>query len=288
MRRTGVEVHAVARNPPVGLEGARWHAVDLFDGRATRQALRRIEPDTIVHLAWCAVPPQYRTAPDNLEWLKATVDLARNFAEMGGRRFVGIGTGAEYDPTARSCREDATPLRPADLYGATKVATFTSLTAWCRQNEVEFAWPRLFAQYGPGEHSARIVAYTIQRLLEGCDAICSAGTQRRDFLHVSDVGRAITHIALGDVEGPVNIGSGSAISVADLLAEVERQLHGHGRVILGERETAPGEAEVFAPDVTRLGLLGWRPAVGLKDGVADSIRWWRQCGGSTSEPAHRP
>lgn len=278
MAQAGLEVHAAARHPPAEPASVRWHALDLFERQATTTLLARVAPHTIVHAAWYAVPPDYRTSSENLDWVAATMHLAQAFARGGGERFIGIGSGAEYDPAAGTCQEDTTCLRPTDLYGAAKVAVFEVLTSWCRKMGIQFAWPRLFAQYGPGEHPSRVVAYTIRSLLEGHDALCSAGTQRRDFLHVADVGRAITHAALNQVEGPVNIGSGNAISIAEVLAEVGRQLPGKARVVLGERGLHPGEAPVFVPDVGRLFELGFRPSIGLADGIADSIRWWRDRG----------
>ena len=59
-------------------------------------------------------------------------------------------------------------------------------------------------------------------------ANCSDGTQRRDFLHIEDVGRAIVSLLDSDVTGPTNICSGQAIPIREIAIQAAE--------LIGKRE----------------------------------------------------
>ena len=95
--------------------------------------------------------------------------------------------------------------------------------------------------------------------------------------------RSLTALFDSGLEGPVNIGSGHAISVGSIADKIVSRL---GAPQLVEFKTS-GRAENTAPlivaDTTRLfGELGWQPAVSLEDGIDQSISWWRQHANVTS------
>ena len=81
---------------------------------------------------------------------------------------------------------------------------------------VEFAWCRLFYLYGEGEDARRLVPYIRQQLHKGEPAELTSGKQIRDFMDVSEAGRRIANLALGNQTGPVNICSGTPITVRQL------------------------------------------------------------------------
>jgi nucleoside-diphosphate-sugar epimerase len=90
------------------------------------------------------------------------------------------------------------------------------------------------------------------------------------------VGRAFAALLLSDVTGPVNIGSGTRVTIADLLGKIAGQLGRPELLRLGARPAAPSEPLLLVPDVTRLHEeVGWRPEFALAQGVADTIQWWR-------------
>jgi hypothetical protein len=63
-----------------------------------------LRPSHLLHLAWVTAPDRYRYAPENLDWLGASLALVKNFGKQGGQRFVGAGSSAEYAPLGRSMR----------------------------------------------------------------------------------------------------------------------------------------------------------------------------------------
>lgn len=274
----GHEVHAVARTKPQWEHGnIEWHPCDLLQPGSASALMRQVRPELMLHLGWYAVPQKFWTAAENLDWLRASVDLLRTFTENRGKRIVAAGTCAEYDWNSGECLECVTPLAPATLYGTCKLAFGQVLDAWSRQTGLSSACGRVFFLYGPHEHPSRVVAYVAQSLLEGKEALCSDGTQVRDFLHVEDVASAFVSILASDARGPVNIGSGKPVALREVLQNIG-ELTGRPELLrFGVRNSA-GEVPAFWANNQKLLHCGWTQHYTLKQGLAQTVDWWRHSG----------
>ncbi len=208
----GHEIHALGRTAPAH-PGVAFHACDLIDGTGLRALMAAIRPEALLHLAWYAEPGKFWTAPENLDWVAASLRLTRAFAESGGTRLVVAGTCAEYDWSHALLDEATTPLRPATLYGKAKAGLFDLLHAAAPALGLSLGWGRIFVPYGPGDRPERLIGALIAALREHRPADFSAGTQERDFIHAADVGAALVALLASTATGPVNIGSGEAIAV---------------------------------------------------------------------------
>ena len=117
----------------------------------------------------------------------------------------------------------------------------------------------------------------IVNLLAGREARCTHGRQIRSFLHVEDVGAAFAALLASTVQGPVNIGSGDRIAIAALLERLAREIGCPDLLKLGARAAPPGEPALLVPDISRLrGEVQWNPRWQLDEGLADTVRWWRE------------
>lgn len=273
----GFEVHLLARR--AARDGAVVsHACDLLDRTGVDDTLRAVSPAVLVHLAWNVEPGAYWRSPKNLDWVGASLDLVRAFAERGGRRVVVAGSCAEYAWESDRFVENETPRRPATLYGAAKDGLHRILAAYADVVGLSLAWGRVFFLYGPGEKPGRLVPDAIRSLLAGQAFETSHGRQERDFLHVDDVGGAFAALAACDVRGAVNLGSGRAVPVRTI---VERLADAIGRpdlLRLGARELAASEPPRIEADIRRLAAeVGFQPSYSLDQGLAQSLAWWRNC-----------
>jgi nucleoside-diphosphate-sugar epimerase len=207
--------------------------------------------------------------------------LLQAFLAIGGRRFVGVGSCAEYDwsdPDLESgmCHEMETPLKPRTVYGRTKKELFDWAESQCRHHRTEFGWARLFSIYGSCEDSRRVVPSVIKALLAGHRAAISPGSQICDFLHVDDVGRALAVLTGSTVAGAVNVGSGNPISVAGICQRIADLMGMSDALDFGALPARPDEPPRLVPDVNRLcHEIGFMPATGLDDGLQKAINWWR-------------
>lgn len=192
---------------------------DIFRESAEWWATTCKGVDTVIHSAWYAEPGLYLQSPKNLDCLAGTLRLAAGCAQAGVRRFVGIGSCAEYDMST-GYLSSQTPLRPSTPYAGAKAAAFLALSTLLPQQGIEFAWFRLFYLYGEGEDARRLVPYLRSKLSAGEPAELTSGNQIRDYLDVSVAGAQITALALGPTTGAVNICSGKAQTVRELAEQI--------------------------------------------------------------------
>jgi nucleoside-diphosphate-sugar epimerase len=268
LERRGVEVVAV---------GSRQ--ADLLAPDGPERAVAAARADTLLHLAWYAEHGRFWTAPENLEWVGASLRLLRAFAAAGGRRVVMAGSCAEYgwDGLDGPCVEGVTPLAPATLYGAAKHATHVAAEAFARQEGLSLAWGRVFFSFGPGEAPGRLVAAVARGLLAGEDVPVSEGSQVRDFIAVEELGEAFAALVCSDVDGAINVASGRGVAVRDLVALVARETGREDLVRPGALAPRPDDPPFLVADTGRLDReAGWRAQEPLEDGIARAVAWWRK------------
>jgi nucleoside-diphosphate-sugar epimerase len=269
----------VGRHCTRHLEARGWtvHAerFDILDARETSAVIRAVKPDALLHLAWYAKHGLYWNANENFDWLNASVHLLREFIAAGGKRFVGAGTCAEYDWTHGHCDESLTPARPSTVYGACKLSLSAIAGALARREGIGSAWARLFFLYGPHEDPARFVPSVIRSLLAGRPAPCTSGEQVRDFLHVDDAAAALAALVDSDVQGPVNVASGTAVTLAFVAREIAKQTGNADLLQLGALPARAGDPPRLEASTKRLNEeVGWRPRYTLPAGIAETIRWY--------------
>jgi len=204
------------------------HVEDIFFEEPSRLAKNLAGVDTLIHAAWYVEPSDYLNSTKNIDCLNGTIELARAFLQAGGRRFVGIGTCAEYATSSELITED-TPLEPSNLYAACKSSAFQVLNELSKLQRFSFSWCRLFYLYGDGEKGGRLVPYLHNRLGNGLEVELSSGNQVRDWLEIGAAADMIVETALSDRQGPFNVCSGIGVSVREFATRVA---HEYGRVDL--------------------------------------------------------
>ena len=192
---------------------------DLFAESTTWWERTCQSADAVVHLAWYTDPKTYQTSPRNLDCLKGTCTLAQGAAAAGVKRFVGIGTCAEYEITG-DILTVSTPLAPTTPYSAAKAAAYLALSQFLQSAEISFSWCRLFYLYGEGEHPKRLVPYIRARLDNNEIVELSSGEQTRDFLEVQEAARRILSVVLSTQCGPINICSGIPTTIKQLAESI--------------------------------------------------------------------
>jgi nucleoside-diphosphate-sugar epimerase len=282
----GYEVHAALsantqRSIPAELAGAVIHHADLLNTSELDALLERAAPTHLLHFAWIATPGVYWHSPENFRWLAASEHLLHRFRAFGGVRALMAGSCVEYDwSKVGVCDETSSPLaeeaatRPSP-YAAAKLALHKTLTEFARQEHMSAAWGRIFFQFGPNEHPDRLVPSVIRNLLLNQEALCTHGRQIRSFLHAADVGAAFASVLDSRLEGPVNIGSDERIALSDLIEHIALEIGRTDLVRLGARNAPVEEPPLLVPDVRRLHEVPWLPRFTLREGIADTIAWWR-------------
>jgi nucleoside-diphosphate-sugar epimerase len=215
----GHNVTAVFRNrkPRHSSPNLALRSLDLLrsTGEELQDLIRESAATHCVHAAWYTNHADYLVSAQNTDWLAASLRLVEAFYAAGGDRFIGLGTCIEYD-----CQEDGgrltertTPLRPNTLYGQSKLALFRSLEA----RGGDYGWARVFFVYGEGDRAGRLLPSVINKIAAGTTAAADFGGLARDYIHVADLAAMISSLTTGSLQGAVNVATGTATTVADII-----------------------------------------------------------------------
>jgi nucleoside-diphosphate-sugar epimerase len=269
----GCEVHAVDLRPTPAAANVIWHETNLLDAKQVAELVTTVKPTDLLHFAWYAEHGKFWSSPLNLDWVSASIQLFKSFAEAGGRRAVFAGSCAEYDwAGSEPLVEDKTSCKPDSLYGICKNATRQVVQGYASQAGISLAWGRIFFLYGPDENPNRLIPSILQPLLEGKPASCRSGDHVRDLLHVYDVASAFVALLQSDVTGIVNIASGNRITLGEVSCRAAK-IVGREDLLTVERQPAtPANPAVILADTTRLqGEVGWQPRYDLTAGLEQVV-----------------
>jgi len=244
----------------------------------SREALRELltDIDVVYHLAG---QPGVRSSfgigfskyvRHNIE---ATQRLLHAAIDQPIQAFVYASSSSVYgDDNVYPTPEDA-PRYPRSPYGMTKVAVEELAGVYLRNNGVPAVGLRYFTVYGPGQRPDMAFARFTSQLLAGHQlTVFGDGSQVREFTYVDDAVRATIAAAVHGRPGAIyNVGGGRPVELREayaLLAEIlERQ------VDVLTLPPAPGDVHRTGADGTLAReVLGFRPEIGLEDGLRSQVK----------------
>jgi len=271
----GYEVHIAARSGepdgPAASSAVHYHRCDLL--RDSCEALvAGIQPTHLLHFAWYAEHGAFWWALENLDWVAASLRLARAFAAAGGARAVFAGTCAEYDWGFHTLDEGLTPIGPATLYGCSKASLYRLMSSAANRLRSSLAWGRIFFPYGPRDQAGRLLSTVIDKISAGEVVACSDGSQARSFIYVEDVARAFVELLDSRVEGAVNIATDQVYTVREVVLSAARLCGGESMVQFGASPPQPNEPPFMRASVRRLyDEVGFRPRFDLIRGLQATV-----------------
>jgi dTDP-L-rhamnose 4-epimerase len=203
----------------------------------------------------------------------------RSTAAMQKARFAPVdANGATLEPLATP---ETTPPAPASIYASTKLMQEFILQQGFDGTPIEVAVLRLQNVYGAGQSIRNpytgVLSIFSQKLQEGHDIeIFEDGLITRDFVHVSDVVRALKSAAAVETvpTKPVNIGSGTPATI-EAVARLLLKLHGRSPqdlTVTGNFRS--GDVRHCLADISLARrTLAWSPRVELEEGLSDLVEW---------------
>lgn len=269
---------------------------DLRDRAAVVRLYRDTTPDLVIHLA--AVVGGIganREHPgrffyDNLVMGVETLEQARL---AGVKKYVGIGTICAYPKfTPIPFREDdlwsGYPEETNAPYGLAKKMLLVQSQAYRQEYGTNAIHLLPVNLYGPGDNfdpaSSHVIPALVRRMdearLAGRDEVVlwGDGTPTREFLYVDDAAEGIVLAAERyDEPAPVNLGSGTEISIRDLATQVAAATGFTGRIAWDA--TKPNGQPRRALDTSRAReAFGFRATTSFADGLAATVAWYRESG----------
>jgi CDP-glucose 4,6-dehydratase len=255
---------------------------DLRDAAAVDSAVAGC--DAVFHLAAQTIVGVARRSPR--ETLEVNVGGAWNVFEACREHEVAAIVFASSDKAYGSSpelpyREDF-PLRAAHPYDASKAAADIIARSYANAYGLRVAVTRFANVYGEGDlNFSRLIPETVVAVIDGrAPVIRSDGSPERDFLHVDDAVSAYLSIAGAVGDGAAgeafNAGGEEPHSVREVVELVVAEGGGGVEPDFQGAGNPDGEIDRQFVDSSKLrGLTGWRPRVGLREGLGRTIEWYR-------------
>ena len=250
--------------------------------------------DAVLHFASPASPADYRALPiQTLKVGSLGTHKALGLAREKAARFMLASTSEVYgDPLVHPQPEtywgNVNPIGERGVYEEAKRFAEALALAYHRTHGLGVRIARIFNTYGPRMRpdDGRAIPTFLRQAMRGEPVtVHGDGSQTRSFGYVDDIVDGLHRLLLSDCDTPVNIGTPDEHTVLELSQQVIAACGSSSEIRFVERP--PDDPERRRPDITLARTrLGWEPAVGLADGLARTVAWYRDSlGGRSPEPA---
>ena len=259
---------------------------DICDPAAVASVITR-DVDVVCHLAALAGVRPSLAQP--LRYLRTNIEgtgvIAERMRELGLRRLVFASSssvyGAKRGTEVAAFREDDPCLTPASPYAATKRMNELQLSTYRDLYGIGVSALRFFTVYGPRQRPDMAIAKFIAAIARDRPiTLFGDGSSRRDYTFIDDIVSgtvaAIERVQPGQYE-LYNLGGTQTISLADLVAIIERTLG--KRAQIDRQPDQPGDVPITYANIDRSrAALGYAPTTRPEDGIPRYWSWLRASG----------
>jgi dTDP-glucose 4,6-dehydratase len=251
---------------------------DVADASVAAPLVR--ESDVVVHFAAeTHVDRSIRHAGDFI-----TTDVYGTFVLLEAarenpslRRFVQISTDEVYGSVPTGSSKETDELRPRNPYSASKAGADRLAYSYWATYQVPVIITRASNNYGPNQFPEKIIPLFITNLIDDLPVpLYGDGQNERDWLHVEDHCRGVDLLIEKGASGEVyNIGGGNQVKNVDLTHRILK-LVGKPSSLIKPVADRQGHDRRYSLDTGKLESLGWKPQVPFEEGLAQTVRWYRE------------
>jgi dTDP-glucose 4,6-dehydratase len=237
----------------------------------------------VLHFASPASPPQYDANP--IHTLKVGTLGTMNMlglARAKNATFLLASTSEIYgDPLVHPQPEtywgNVNPIGPRGCYDEAKRCAEAFAMAYHRTHDVDTRIIRIFNTHGPRMQvsDGRAVPNFMAQAIRGEPlTVYGDGSQTRSLCYVSDLIRGVLAVLERGDDQPVNLGNPHEVTVNELAETIIRLAGSNSRI--DHRDLPVDDPKQRRPDISRAEkLVGWRPEVGLEDGLGRTLEYFR-------------
>lgn len=255
---------------------------DILDARVMDQAVARVKPDAIVHLAAMAgVRPSIENpslyTDINLVGTARVLDAA---VRHGVKRFVFGSSSSVYGNNSKIPFAESDPVEnPISPYAATKRAAELLCHTYWHIHRLPITCLRFFTVYGPRQRPDLAICKFMKAIAAGQSIpVFGDGSTRRDYTYIADIVAGII-AALDKCErfDIINLGSHRPIGLLELIKAIEKTAGKQAK--LDFQPMQPGDVECTYADLTHASCrLGFNPTTSLEQGLAAQWQWLSRLG----------
>jgi UDP-glucuronate 4-epimerase len=274
VKRRHIEVHLQSRS-------FRLEECDIRDAEGIVRIFELFRPSIVVHLAAKAgVRPSLQTPDEYVEVnVSGTANVLNAAVRTGVRRVVFGSSSSVYGLNPQvPFAEEASTLRPASPYAATKIAG----EALCHSYSNCFGLPivalRFFTVYGPRQRPDLAIHKFAQKILTGQPIpVFGDGTTSRDYTYISDIiqgVRAAMDVSTSGYE-VFNLGNDQPTRLLDLIHFLEESLG--KKAIMEWLPMQVGDVPITWADISKSKeKLGYRPKMSMQEGLERFVNWMKE------------
>ena len=277
----GGEEKLAAKNVPV-------YAVNILDEEGMTNALKKEQPDAVIHLAAISNVPKSWEIPDTTAEVNicGTIKLVKAMATATPKaKLLVVGSSDEYGLTAKAgipLTEDM-PCQPQNPYSISKYCAEQMALQLGKKYGLKVICTRSFNHFGPGQAKGFAIsdfASQIAAIERGeQEPVMKVGdlSASRDFTYVTDVVEAYVKLIESDkAEGVFNVCSGKSVAIGEMLdmlkSFTEKDIH----TVKDEKQFREAEVKVFCGNRNRIKTyLGWEPRFCIGEALGNVLREWR-------------
>ena len=190
--------------------------------------------DLFYHLAWEGARKPYRDneAIQQVNY-KAAIQAYRGAKEKGCKKFIGVGSQAEYGKTQGIITENY-PKNPTAQYGNYKLKAYSQIRNMGIADGITVIWPRLFSAYGQYDYPGTLIMSAIEKMKHNQPLDLTECVQNWNYLYVKDIGQMLCQMGFADCEsGAYNLASCDNRTLKEYVKELKQILKSSSELNFG-------------------------------------------------------
>jgi len=235
--------------------------------------------DAVVHFA--AESHVDRSISESRKFIMTNVVGTHTLLEAaritGLGKFVHVSTDEVYGSISEGSWDEQCPLLPNSPYSASKASSDLLVRSYGRTHKIDVSITRCSNNYGPYQFPEKVIPLFVSNLIDGQNVpLYGEGNNIRDWLHVDDHCRGIHKVLEDGRSGEIyNIGGGVELTNREL-TEMLLEACGVGWERVDFVEDRKGHDLRYSVDITKISnQLGYHPQVDFKQGLAETVQWYR-------------
>ncbi len=253
---------------------------DIRDAYFCRKAVEGV--DVVFHLAALIPIPYSYIAPQSYIQtnVMGTLNMLLASRDVNVYRFIHTSTSEVYGTAQYVPIDEKHPLNPQSPYAATKLASDKLALSFYMSFDMPVVVARPFNTFGPRQSARAVIPTIISQALKSNQLKLGDITTERDFNFVSDTVDGLLSVAGSEelLGQEVNIGSGCAHKISDVIEIVSKILGKDLDVVLDPNRLRPDKSEVrlLLCDASKLRqYTGWSAKVSFEEGIRITVEWMK-------------
>lgn len=201
--------------------------------------------------------------------ITSTLYALRASKQLGCKKFIGVGSQAEYGLLDVDRISPNSPTNPIQAYGICKLAACNLAKQEAQKLGIDFFWVRVFSVFGKNDRSTTLISTLLQKMRSNEPVAITKAEQVWDYLYVEDAARAFYLIAKKSIGSKIYcLGSGESKPLKDYIEDIKSIVNPQAELRYGAIPYSTNTIMHLCADITLLNEdTGFTPFFSFKDAI---------------------